>query len=71
MLGFKSLIAIAAIAATASAAQAGNASGRRHVKQPAIFSNERVRDGHAEMPPATPTWSYQGTRGLSAPAGRS
>lgn len=68
MFGFKSLIAIAAIAATA---QAGNASGRKHVKQPAIFSNGQVRDGHAEMPPATPTWSYQGTRGLSAPAGRS
>lgn len=72
MLGFKSLAVIVAVAsvATASMAQAGSASGRKHVKQPTIFSSETVRGSHAEMPPAAPAWSYQGTRGLSSPAGR-
>jgi len=71
MFGLKSLIVIAAVAATVSVAHAGGGGGRKPVRQPAPFLSETVRGSHAEMPAAVPTWSYQGTRGLSAPAGRS
>ena len=72
MLGFKSLAVIVAVASltTVSIAQAGSPSGRKDLKKPTIFSSETVRGSHAEMPPAAPAWSYQGTRGLSSPGGR-
>ncbi|MBR0756552.1 hypothetical protein JQ604_30610 [Bradyrhizobium jicamae] len=73
MPALKSLIAIAAIAsvATASVAQAGSRSSRKAVKPAPIVLNENVLNSNAAYVPKTPAWSYQGTRGLSSPAGRS
>ena len=71
MSAFQSLIVIAAIAsfATVSVAQAG--SGRKVARQAPIVLDQRILDSNAAYVPKTPAWSYQGTRGLSSPAGRS
>lgn len=71
VLGFKSLaVIVIASLATISFAQAGGSTGRKHVVQPIIFSSQKVRGSHAEMPRAAPAWSYQGVRSLSSPGGR-
>jgi hypothetical protein len=73
MLNFKSLIAVAAITtlATMSIANAGQRDGRKTGQQPKMFASEKVRSSHAEFQVTVPQNSYQSTRGLSAPAGRS
>lgn len=73
MLSLKSLIAVAAITTLAmtSIAQAAGQPGRKTVHRAKIFLSETVRGSHAEIGVFVPDVSYQGTRGLSAPAGRS
>jgi hypothetical protein len=73
MLNLKSLVAVAAISTVAmmSIAQAAGQPGRKTVHQPKIIFSEKVRGSHAEAGTTAPGVSYEGTRGLSAPAGRS
>jgi hypothetical protein len=73
MPGFKSLVAVAAITtlATMSIAQAAGHPGRKTVHQPRMIASETVRGSHAQLLDVAPVVSDFGSRGLSAPAGRS
>ena len=70
MLNVKSLIAVAAIATFATTSMA-QAAGRKTVHHPQPVISETVRASHAELRAGVPAAVDFGTRGLSAPAGRS